>query len=352
MNDPHIHVALATDDNYFEGLLVTAWSIAANCSRPSDLIFHILDGGISQDNISLLRKSLAEFNCSLDFIRIDQGSQLNGCGTWHGNSSMTFARLLLPSLLPTVKHVIYSDVDFLWLKDVAQLWQQTSDALLLQHARHDQICTISSTEHEWCRARGTALIPSAYFCAGMLLLNLEKFRAEALHVKMLDFIRANGGSAPTQDQTVLNMFCQSRGDIGIVDSSWQITTGNSAIERIKSGLVLHYASDTPWKPLRKVNHLLSNYHVLWHCVNGRIRGISAWASLRQHNSAPSILLCRTIFLLAANFIAVKWLLCALMRLRGQSSNINYLLSKIRNVVIDRTALDILRSPQNTTDCKA
>lgn len=352
MNDQNIHIALATDDNYFECLLVTAWSIAANCSRAGDIIFHILDGGISHDNISLLKKSLARFNCAMDFIRVDQGTQLHGCGTWHGNSSMTFARLLLPSLLPTVKHVIYSDVDFLWLKDVAQLWQQADDAILLQHARHDQICSISSAEHEWCKARGTALIPNAYFCAGMLLLNLEKFRAEALHVKMLDFIRANGGSAPTQDQTVLNMFCQNRNDIGIVDSSWQITTGNSAIERLTSGLVLHYASDTPWKPLRKVNHLLSNYHVLWHRVNGRIRGISTWASLRQHNSVLSILLCRTIFLIAANFIAAKWLLCTFMRLRGRSGSINYLLSKLRNVRIDRTALDIQRSPQNATDCKA
>lgn len=349
MNDQNIHIALATDDNYFEGLLVTAWSIASHCSRAHDLTFHILDGGISRNNVSLLKRSLREFNCSLNFIRIDQSTQLHGCGTWHGNSSMTFARLLLPSLLPTVKHVIYSDVDFLWLKDIAQLWQQADDALILQHARHDQICAISPAEHEWCRARGAALIPSAYFCAGMLLLNLEKFRTEAFHVKMLDFIRANGGSAPTQDQTVLNMFCQSRDDIGIVDSSWQITTGNSAIELITSGIVLHYASDTPWKPLRKVNHLLSNYHVLWHRVNGRIRGISTWASLRQHNSIPSILLCRTIFLLAANCIAVKWLLCAFMRLRGQSGSINYLLSKIRNVAIDRTALDALRSTQNTTD---
>lgn len=50
MTGNNIQVALSSDDNYFVGLLTTAWSIARNCSRPHNLIFHIIDGGISDAN--------------------------------------------------------------------------------------------------------------------------------------------------------------------------------------------------------------------------------------------------------------------------------------------------------------
>ena len=49
-----IHVALASDENYFEGLLTTAWTIVRNCSRPQSIIFHILDGGISKSSFDYI----------------------------------------------------------------------------------------------------------------------------------------------------------------------------------------------------------------------------------------------------------------------------------------------------------
>ena len=71
-----IHVALASDDNYFEGLLTTAWTIVRNCSRPGNVVLHILDGGISQDHWALLTDRLASFGCAIDRLnRSSKGSQ-------------------------------------------------------------------------------------------------------------------------------------------------------------------------------------------------------------------------------------------------------------------------------------
>jgi hypothetical protein len=89
-----IHVALSSDNNYFEGLLVTAWTIVTNCSS-NNLIIHILDGGISKENWNFLKTTLPESRCILDRIEIDQDAVLKNFPDYHGASKMTFARLLL-----------------------------------------------------------------------------------------------------------------------------------------------------------------------------------------------------------------------------------------------------------------
>lgn len=167
----NIHIALASEDNYFDGLLVTSWSIAASCSSPARLVFHVLDGGISNDNIQFLKAALSKFQCRLDIIRLDPASQLKGLGAWHGTNSMAYARLLLPSLLKDVRQVIYTDVDLLWLKDVSLLWQEIDDRLLLQYAQtNSKKPSLPLGEAEWAAKRGFQLNPATYFCSGMLVL--------------------------------------------------------------------------------------------------------------------------------------------------------------------------------------
>lgn len=165
---------------------------------------------------------LSKFKCRLDLIKLDPASQLRGLGTWHGTNSLTYARLLLPSLLNGVRQVIYTDVDFLWLKDISLLWQRADKRLLLQYTpTNAKNPSLPRSETEWAAARGFQLNPATYFCAGMLVLNLAKFREKNLDAKMLEFLHANGGAAPMADQTILNIFCLNRNDIGTVDQCWQ-----------------------------------------------------------------------------------------------------------------------------------
>ena len=44
---------------------------------------------------------------------------------------MTYARLLLLDLLSDVTHVIYTDVDILWLADIAELWDSIDEDAIM-----------------------------------------------------------------------------------------------------------------------------------------------------------------------------------------------------------------------------
>ena len=57
--DDSIVVALAADQNYYKGLLVTACSMARHANNDCLITWVILDGGISPDDIGDLKQCIS-----------------------------------------------------------------------------------------------------------------------------------------------------------------------------------------------------------------------------------------------------------------------------------------------------
>ena len=320
MNGP-IHVAFASDDNYFEGLLTSAWTAVRNCSRSKDLVIHVLDGGVTSEHWALLSRRLSPSGCILDRIVIDDARSFASFQSYHGNSRMTYARLLLPDLLPDVQQIIYSDVDILWVVDIAELWDSLDPNAIVH-------CTPSQhsppAEIEWCAHFGYTFERGSRFCAGMVVLNLEKFRAEGLHRKMLDALAACGGKAPCNDETVLNALVFGREDRGFLPSRWQHMSAGQTKPLESNGCVIHFLMDTPWQSIHKYHHLFTDAHVLWHRFHAESRQISVWQSMRMPNSALDIIICRALFLCARYCGLVRGLLRLALTLTGKRGNISAL----------------------------
>lgn len=322
LNQGQIHVALASDNNYFEGLLVTATSIAQTCSRPECLTFHLLDGGITQENYTYLNARLSSFGCQLSRISMNQDLELGKFKIYHG-SKMTYARLLLPDLLPDVAHVIYSDVDILWHADIAELWDGLSTNAILHYVppHPNSFSKLGSEESKWFTDNGFCVKPERYFCAGMIVMNLGKLRLENLSTKMVALLEEHYGQVPQNDQTVLNAFMGCRNDTKALDYKWQIGTGNTTIIPDDKSFVLHYAADTPWKTIHANHHMLTDAFLLWHKAHAQMRGISIWQSLRSCNSPIDIIAGRTLYLLASNFTIIRLLIRTYMVFSGKRDGI-------------------------------
>ena len=316
-----IHIALASDNNYFENILTTIWSIARNCSRPSDLVFHVLDGGISDESFEFLRERVSRFGSTVDRIAIDQQSNFGSFRSYHGTGRMTYARLLLPDLLPNVDKIVYSDVDVVWVADIAELWDSLDPNAIVH-------CTPSKNappaEAEWCARYGYTVEPGFRFCAGMVVLNLDKFRAAGLHRKMLDALEACGGKAPCNDETVLNALLFGRKDRRFLPGRWQHMSAGQTKPLESNGCVIHYLVDTPWLSIHKYHHLLTDAHILWHRFHAEARQISVWQSMRMPNGVIDIILCRMLYLAAKHFRPVRTLLRTALRLKGNGGNISAL----------------------------
>ena len=316
-----IHVALASDNNYFEGLLTTMWSIARNCSRPSSLVFHVLDGGIPDDSFAYLKERIIHFGSTVDRITIDQQRNFGSFRTYHGNGRMTYARLLLPDLLPNVDQIVYTDVDIVWIADIAELWD-TLDHNAIIH------CTPSNhtikAELDWFAAHNLKFEYGKRFCAGMIVMNLAKFRKESLHTKMLDTISACNGNVPCVDETVLNAFTFWRNDRAYLDPRWQYMSYGKTMPLDANGFVLHFGTDAPWKTIHAYHHLLTNQHFIWHGLHAEAREITTWQSLRLCNGILDIIACRVLFLAASKTRLGYVLLKFLLWLRNKSQALSYM----------------------------
>lgn len=330
-----VHVAFASDDNYFEGLLVAAVSMAVSCSRPSSLVMHILDGGISDRNWSRIESLLSGPGCRLDRIVVRQEAQFGNLRAYHGNGRMTYARLVLPECLPDVSYIVYSDVDVIWCADVAELWRTIDKNACLGYAAPiaHSFAKLSEKDESWFVANGYPRGDAEHFCAGMLVLNLDKFRGEKLHSKMLDLLEQHKGVVPCVDEGAINAIVRHRNDIQRFDHRWLLGTGDvSILPHGETSFVLHYACDTPWKSLHAVHHMLTDSILLWHTVHAFIIGKTVWQSLRTCNSPFSILAGRVLFKMASNLAPVRWLLKMAMILRGHRKGIPCLMAFVAKPV--------------------
>ena len=284
-----IHLALASDENYAKGLLVTACSLAERASREVELAFHILDGGVCEATWTHLTDAIRGLHphALIDRIPIAAlDSRLSSLPTYRGNT-MTYARLALPAVLPDVDRCVYCDVDFLWLADVAELWHEMRESDLFCSVAEPCPATLDR-EAEWCRERQVPFRRDRYVCAGLSFYNLKRARETSLAERTIAFLDAHA-DAPFVDQTALNAVLD--GDVHLVHEKWERLTVALKGLPPREDFVLHFAGDAPWR-LSAPASVLTDAALLWHAYHARYAGITRLKSLRDCAPLPRLALKR------------------------------------------------------------
>ena len=203
------NIAFATDENYLPYTFVVCQSIIdsistqyRDVSSDDSIIFHILtDKSVDIADLQLKANSFQERNKAIidnlmviHDIDVNQFSSCNGWGI-HASKS-TYYRLLLSELLdPSIKEILYLDVDTLVLKDIRALFDKTDlsnhvAAVVLDASianEHSDISTniYGSNDRKQC----FSINLSKYFNAGMLLINLDKWRQDNIGLKCIDLLK-------------------------------------------------------------------------------------------------------------------------------------------------------------------
>ena len=180
MVEDKIHIVMAADGTYRKGLEVAKASLSESCAHPERLVFHLFDG-----DAAFADRVRREF------------------GTYKG-STLAFLRLYLGELLPDVDWVVYSDVDTIWRRDVAELWELRDENATIQWVR-DLKGTVVEFK-SWCAARGVPLDgfdPGRYCCSGVCLVNLKRWRERNVLDRCREFA-ARFGCPKYADQDILN----------------------------------------------------------------------------------------------------------------------------------------------------
>jgi len=305
-----IHIALPSDNNYVQGLNVTAASIAVYAGSETTLHFHILDGGITDHNFDSFASNIKRLHADSCFSRyVISSEQFCELPHWGGNY-MTYARLLLPELLRDVDHVIYSDTDVLWLAPIENLWAMRDDSVITQVSRDECPLTLDK-EQNWFKKKEYPFARDHYFCAGIMLLNLEMFRKINITGNIVEFVKQNA-DLNFADQTAMNALLY--GQVKFLSDSWQKLT-----TQIKSGplslpIVLHYGGELPWRRKERWA-LISDTVMVWHWFNDHYVLRKRNESLKQYYTLMEGLVKRVLFLGLTNICTKKIIIRSFRLLR-------------------------------------
>lgn len=197
-----MNVVFASDDNYVRLLTIAAISFLKNNQKDFDEFnIFILDDGISENNKNKIISVLNEYKCNVSFIKTKNIEDLDfkvlSLEREELPSLTTYARLFIPSLLPAdVDKVLYLDCDSIIVNSFKELWNEDISDYYCAAVRD---CSNTS----FMEALGISR-DEKYFNAGVLFINLKKWREDNVEEKFIEFLSKNQQRYYQHDQGVLN----------------------------------------------------------------------------------------------------------------------------------------------------
>ncbi|SEC69544.1 glycosyltransferase family 8 protein [Paenibacillus sp. GP183] len=247
-----IHIVTATNDKYAKHLGVMLNSLLENKAEKADIQIHIIDGKISSSNKSNLRRVVNKFKLKVNFLTVDY-SLFNGFKVKKNHlSKETYYRIVIPDLMDkSIKKVLYLDCDLIVKEDISKLWNTKIDHY---HLAAVEKATLKDSE------RKALEIPkgSSYFNAGVLLMNLEKWRDQKISSKVLQYINDNSKKIKYCSQDPLNAILHNKWIK--LDPKWNYTTRHFKImPNIKPAIIHFTGQDKPWNKGHPLQHEYYKY---------------------------------------------------------------------------------------------
>ncbi|MEW9669191.1 glycosyltransferase family 8 protein [Ammoniphilus sp. 3BR4] len=191
-----IHIVTASNDCYSKPLAVMLNSLLENKVTKNKLNIYIINSNISEQNKLKLTNSMKKFKQKIKFLKVDPliyaGFMTRGYLTME-----TYYRISIPELLnKDIDKVIYLDSDLIVKKDITSLWNINVDKYYLAAV---------TTPAGNTRYKDLSIpIESNYFNAGVLLINLKRWRENNVSEKIIQFINNNASKIKFCSQDPLN----------------------------------------------------------------------------------------------------------------------------------------------------
>lgn len=209
-----IRVVYACDDNYAMLAGVSIASLLEYCGE--DVTVYVLCCDVSEENMGRLRTVAGVYQKQL--VLIDAGDAIRELSKQYIDaqrwSLAAYARLLTPELLLDAGKILYLDCDTLVTDDVTELWD-----IPLGKANCAAVSEPVSALHK--RNVGLAK-DEPYYNSGVMLIDLDKWRAENIVPRFAECIRRHNGLVPYVDQGCVNEVC--RGDIVTLPARYNVHT--------------------------------------------------------------------------------------------------------------------------------
>src|SRR5699024_7062867 len=194
MDNEEIHIALITDNNYFNPALVTIKSMLNHTDRNVNIICIITEEiNKNLDNIEV------EFNnnfsnTNLEFVFFDDSVLENVKTKWHV-SRAAYVKIYLPEIFSDWNKCIFLDSDLLVRKDIGLLWdlEMNKEIGAVWNPGYDKDNLIIGNSME-----------EKTFNSGVLVMNLKLMRENERSMELETFIKEKNDLTHLNDQAAFN----------------------------------------------------------------------------------------------------------------------------------------------------
>lgn len=258
MTDP-LFIMAYCNDLYAPHMATMVASAVDHLPSDIEVRLTILHSGLATETIALCEASWPDDRVGSSWHYIDLARY--GFSAYAHISGDTFSRFLAGSYLPDdCRQVLLLDSDMIVLKDVSKLSATPMGDATILAALNQDAPLVSMVHSPLLTASG--LSPrSPYFNAGLMLVNLERWRSNKIEKRLLSTFSSDRCSARWGDQCILNVVLHEQW--GILDPRWNVQVGDPPyagslgiglgevdFEEIrKEPYIVHYTGDNkPWHP--------------------------------------------------------------------------------------------------------
>ncbi|HEV7718504.1 MAG TPA: glycosyltransferase family 8 protein [Arsenicitalea sp.] len=238
-------IVLACDEAYAMPLATTLRSLteANRAWWPLDIV--VLAFAFSEATRTRVAASLPKGSAEINWVAVDL-ERFSGFSTLEHVSKVTYARFLIARVLPeTTERALYLDADLIVLNDFGGLWETDLDGAAVGAVLDGLDPQLKED------VPALHLVPRVqnYFNAGVLLIDLQKWRAEDISERALDYL-AQHPDTLFSDQDALNVACD--GKWKQLDPRWNFVDFFERVEIATLGAerrpwIVHFAAwDKPW----------------------------------------------------------------------------------------------------------
>ena len=241
-----IHIVTATNDKYAKPLGVMIHSMLSNTKSADKIQLYIIESGLSSGNKKRLARVARSGGARVNFLTIPH-SLFGDLKKKSYLTQETYYRIAIPKLLgDTVTKALYLDSDMIVRKDIRILWEKNIDNC---YAAAVEKVNVSSRKKKQLgmpkRAR--------YFNAGVMLLNLKKWRERNIAKKIVRFSKKHRKSIEYCSQDPMNAVI--KGKWRRLSRKWNFITTYARRNKKAKPAIIHYTGPKkPWEhghPFRK-----------------------------------------------------------------------------------------------------
>jgi lipopolysaccharide biosynthesis glycosyltransferase len=198
-----IPLVFACDESYAMPLAAALRSIAEAKRTVDSLEVYILYNTFQSQTRTRVMNSLPPGAVSIRWVPVDL-TRFEACSTTSYISGITYARLLIPELLPrSITKVLYVDADILVFDDLIALQEIDLNGAAIGAVLDRLDSRLKAGDTLW-----TKDLPCVrdYFNAGVLLIDLERWRQDRISERAFEYLSQHPHS-PLSDQDALNVVC-------------------------------------------------------------------------------------------------------------------------------------------------